>query len=99
LHRRSQRFDSLAERHAEQSEDADRRQQGNKPRHARHFMCVVFVGGIHQHETRGPFRVIGSEHTDVEPRDGGTDEHHWSGNPATGEEFCQLACAAARCPR
>src|SRR4051794_2475626 len=41
----SQRFDSLVKRNAEQSEDADRRQERNKSRHPGHFMCLVFVGG------------------------------------------------------
>ena len=27
----------------------------------------------HEHETRGPVRVIGGEHTDVQTRDGGPD--------------------------
>ena len=62
-------------------------------------MYVVFVGGIHQHETRGALWVIGREHTDVEPRDGGPDQHHRSGNPATREEFGQLARDAACGPR
>ena len=44
-------------------------------------MCVVFVGGIHEDETRGELRVIGREHTDVETRDGGPDEHHRSAIP------------------
>src|SRR5437899_547208 len=62
-------------------------------------MCVGFVGGIHEDETRGALRVIGREHTDVETRDGGPDEHHRSGNPAAAEECGQLARDAACCPR
>ena len=62
-------------------------------------MCLVFVGGIHEHETCGALRVIGSEHADVETRDGGADEHDRSGNPAAGEEFGQLARDAACGPR
>ena len=62
-------------------------------------MHVVFVGRIHQDETRGAFRVIGSKHTDVESRDGSPDEHHWSSDPGTGEKFGQLARVATRCPR
>jgi hypothetical protein len=34
-------------------------------------MCVGFVGGIHEDETRGALRVIGREYTDVETCDGG----------------------------
>ena len=95
----SQRFDSLAERYAEQSEDADCRQERNKSRHLGHFMCLIFVEGIHEHETCGALRVIGSEHADVETRDGGPDEHHRSANSAADEEFGQLARDAACCPR
>src|SRR6478672_7851135 len=62
-------------------------------------MCLVFVGGIHEHETCGALRVIGSEHPDVETRDGGSDEHDWSVNSAAGQEFGQLTCDAACCPR
>jgi hypothetical protein len=62
-------------------------------------MCLVFVGRIHEYETRGALRVIGSEHTNVETRDGGADEHHRSGNPATRDEFGEFARDAARCPR
>src|SRR5262245_16459622 len=66
-------------------------------------MCVMFVGGIHQHETRCALRVIGSEHTDAETRDGGPDEHHWFGHPAAGEKFGELgrdaACGPRRWPR
>src|SRR6185295_12019741 len=58
-----------------------------------------FVGGIHEDETPGALRVIGGEHTDVETRDGGSDEHHRSGNSAAVEEFGQLARDAACCPR
>jgi hypothetical protein len=62
-------------------------------------MYLVFVGGIHQHETRGALRVIGGEHTNVQTRDGGPDEHHRSGYPAAGEEFGQLRSDAACRPR
>ncbi len=62
-------------------------------------MRIVFVRGIHEHEACRPLRVIGSEDTNVEARDGFPDEHDASGNPATLEEFCQLACDAACCPR
>src|SRR6185295_20286915 len=62
-------------------------------------MCVGFVGGIHEYETCGALRVIGREHTDVETRDGGPDEHHRSGNPAAVEECGQLARDAACCSR
>src|SRR2546430_1963864 len=62
-------------------------------------MWLVFVGGIHEHETCGTLRVIGSEHADVETRDGGPDEHHRSANSAADEEFGQLARDAACCPR
>jgi hypothetical protein len=75
--------------------DADRRQQRNKSRHPVYFMCLVFVGGIHKHETCGVFRVIGSEHAHVETRDRGPDEHYGSANPAADEEFGQLARDAA----
>ena len=85
----------LAERDAKQSKDADRRQQGNKSRHPRHLMCIVFVRGVHEHETCGVFRVIGSEQSNVETRDGFPDEHDWSGDPATRKEFGQLIRSAA----
>ena len=62
-------------------------------------MCLVFVGGIHEDETCGALRVIGSEHTDVETRDRGADEHYRSDIPAAGEEFGQLVRDAACCPR
>ena len=62
-------------------------------------MCLVFVGGIHKHETCGALRVIGSEHADVETRDGGSDEHDRSTNSTADEEFGQLARDAACCPR
>jgi hypothetical protein len=62
-------------------------------------MCVGFVGRIHKDETRGALRVIGREDTDIETCDRGPDEHHRSGNPASVEEFGQLACDAACCPR
>jgi hypothetical protein len=32
-------------------------------------MGIVFVRRIHEHETRGVLRVIGSEHSNVETRD------------------------------
>jgi hypothetical protein len=43
-------------------------------------MCIVFVRGIHEHETCGALKVIGSEHTNVETRNGFPDEH--DGSPA-----------------
>jgi hypothetical protein len=58
-------------------------------------MCIVFVRGVHEHETCGVLRVIGSEHSSVETGDGLPDEHDWSGDPATREEFGQLLCNAA----
>ena len=58
-------------------------------------MYLVFVGGIHEHETCDALRVIGSEHTDGETRDGFPHEHDWSWHPATCEEFGQLARDAA----
>ena len=48
------------------------------------------MGGIHEHETCGALRVIGSEHADVETRDRGPDEHHRSANSAADEEFGPL---------
>ena len=52
-------------------------------------MCIVFVGGVHEHETCGALRMIGSEHADVETRDGFPDEHDWSADSATDKEFGQ----------
>ena len=57
-------------------------------------MCVVFVRGVHEHETCGVLWVIGSEHANVETRDRFADEHDWSGDPATREKFGQLVCNA-----
>jgi hypothetical protein len=62
-------------------------------------MRIVFVRRIHKHETGGALRVIGSEHADVETREGGPHEHYRSANPASGEEFGQLARNAACGPR
>ena len=62
-------------------------------------MCLVFVGGIQEHETCGALGVIGSEHADVETRDGGPDEHHRSGNSAAVQESGKLVRDAACCPR
>ena len=58
-------------------------------------MCVVFVGGIHEHETCGTVRVIGREQSDIETADGLADEHDRSGDPTTREEFGQLVGYAA----
>src|SRR5512142_2172628 len=62
-------------------------------------MYIVFVRGVHEHETCGVLRVTGREHSDVETRDGFPDEHDWSGDPATCEECGQLVCNAARSSR
>jgi len=62
-------------------------------------MCIVFVRGIHEHDSCRPLRVIGSEDTNVETRNGFPDEHDGSGNPATREKLGQLDCDAACCPR
>ena len=94
-----ERLDSLAERDAKQPENTHRRQQGNESRYPRHFMCIVLMRGINQHETGGSLRVIGSKDTNVETRDGFPGEHDWSGNPATREEFGQLIGDAACCTR
>jgi len=62
-------------------------------------MRIVFVRGIHQHEACRLRRVIGSKDTNIEAGDGFPDEHDAPGNPATREEFRQLACDPACCPR
>src|SRR5215211_2472382 len=62
-------------------------------------MYLVFVGGIHEHETCDVLRVIGCEDANVETTARGPDEHQRVINPAADEEFGQLAGDAACCPR
>jgi hypothetical protein len=62
-------------------------------------MRLVFVGGIHEHETCDTLGVVGSEDADVETSDGGADENYRSANPAAGEKCGELACDPACRPR
>jgi hypothetical protein len=62
-------------------------------------MRIVFVGGIHEHETCDVLRVIGCEDADVETTARSSDEHYWAIDPAADEKFGQLARDAACCPR
>jgi len=41
-------------------------------------MCLVFVRGIHEHETCDALRVIRYEDADIEPAAGGPHEHQSS---------------------
>ena len=62
-------------------------------------MWLIFVGGIHEHQTRDAVRVIGREDANVETAAGRPDQHHRSANPTAAEEFGQLARDATGCPR
>jgi hypothetical protein len=62
-------------------------------------MYLVFVGGIHEHETCDVLRVIGCEDADVETTARSSDEHHRASDPAADEKFGQLPRDAACCPR
>ena len=62
-------------------------------------MRLVFMRGVHEHETRDAVGVIGREHAHVETRDGRADEHRRTIDPAAAEQFRQLARDPACCPR
>jgi hypothetical protein len=58
-------------------------------------MYLVFVGGIHEHETCDVLRVIGCEDADVETTARSPDEHDRGIDPAADQKFGQLARDAA----
>ena len=60
-------------------------------------MCLVFVRGIHEHETCDALRMIRHEDADIEPAAGGPHEHQSSVDSAAVDECGQLARDAACC--
>lgn len=63
------------------------------------FVWLIFVGGIHEHQSCHTVGVIGREDASVESAAGRSYQHHRSANPTAGEQFGQLARDAAGCPR
>src|SRR5438445_12890801 len=60
-------------------------------------MCLVFVRGIHEHETCHALRMIRHEDADIELAAGGPHEHQSSVDSAAVDECGQLARDAACC--
>jgi hypothetical protein len=72
----------LAERHAEESEYADRREERHKPGHARNLVLLVFVCRIDEHETCHSVNMFRCKHTHRETAYGCADKNHRSADAA-----------------